>query len=47
MNVDGYSSLQIWAEQEALAAAAVSHLSNQNMKVTVALIARQKDLRDR
>ncbi|XP_058269017.1 evC complex member EVC isoform X1 [Hemibagrus wyckioides] len=39
-------SKQIWAEQEALAAAAVNHLSNQNMKVTVALIARQKDLRD-
>lgn len=39
--------LQIWAEQEALATAALSHLGNQNMKVTVAVITRQKDLRDR
>ncbi|KAM9457584.1 evC complex member EVC isoform 1-T2 [Clarias gariepinus] len=39
-------SNQIWAEQEALATAALHHLGNQNMKVTVAVITRQKDLRD-
>ncbi|MCJ8739569.1 hypothetical protein PDJAM_G00048720 [Pangasius djambal] len=37
---------QIWAEQEALATAALNHLGNQNMKLTVAVITRQKDLRD-
>ncbi|XP_060757252.1 evC complex member EVC isoform X2 [Neoarius graeffei] len=39
-------SKQIWTEQEALATAALNHLSNQNMKVTVAVITRHKDLRD-
>ncbi|KAF4092355.1 hypothetical protein AMELA_G00020000 [Ameiurus melas] len=39
-------SKQIWAEQEALAAAALNHLGNQNMKVTLAVITRQKDIKD-
>ncbi|KAI5097634.1 hypothetical protein C0J45_12943 [Silurus meridionalis] len=36
----------VWAEQEALATAALNHFGNQNMKVTVAVISKQKDLRD-
>ncbi|TSK87457.1 COP9 signalosome complex subunit 6 [Bagarius yarrelli] len=39
-------SRQIWTEQEALAMAALDHLGNQNRKVTVALITRQKALKD-
>ncbi|KAF7698319.1 ellis-van Creveld syndrome protein homolog [Silurus meridionalis] len=39
-------SKQVWAEQEALATAALNHFGNQNMKVTVAVISKQKDLRD-
>ncbi|XP_017308177.1 evC complex member EVC isoform X2 [Ictalurus punctatus] len=39
-------SKQIWAEQQALAAAALNHLGNQNVKVTVAVITRQKDIKD-
>ncbi|XP_027027623.2 ellis-van Creveld syndrome protein isoform X2 [Tachysurus fulvidraco] len=37
---------QIWAEQEALATAAINHLGYLNMKITVAVITRQKELRD-
>lgn len=49
LKINGYLSilLQIWAEQEALASAALTHLGKQNMRVTVAVITRQKDLRDR